>query len=407
MSFSLPGRMAYLLVPHFAAAIERRERSGLAGRPVVVAHARRAAGQSSAVLDCSPEAVGAGVRPGMPLAQAERLCPEAAFLPPRLELYRAAAAQLVELLTSQMPLVEQTQPGGLFVGLAGLERRDDEALALCRQQNERIHRELGLATTAGVATNKFTAEAASLSIGADRVLVLSAGTEGAFLHDFPVAILPVDDETRRRLYLFGLRKLGQFARLPPAAVLAQFGWEGQRAHRLARGQDDRPLVAQHGERSEAIHREFEPPLDNLETLAAAAGKLVDALSQRLAPLLLRAGQIAVHVDGVDGARLTARRTLAEPTADAGYLARLAERLLRQLRYSAPVSDLALTLSDLTPVSLHQLSLWESPQAVEADAHLARLAARYGPSCFRHSALSDPEHRLASRRFVMTPWSEPS
>ena len=172
--------------------------------------------------------------PACPSVQAERLCPEAAFLSPRFDLYRAAAAGLFDLLRGQAPAVEQAQPGGIYLDLAGLEQRDEDALVLCCQQSEMIQRELQLATTVGVAVNKFTAEVASLCIGPNRVLVLSAGTEREFLGDFPVTLLPVEEETRRRLQLFGLRRLDQFARLPPAAVLAQFGWEGQRAHRLAR-----------------------------------------------------------------------------------------------------------------------------------------------------------------------------
>ena len=399
----MPSRIAYLVIPHLPVAVERRERPRLAEQPVVIAAAHRLAGATQ-VLDCSAEALAEGVHPGMPIVQAERLCPEAAFLSPRLDLYRAAAAGLFDLLRSQAPAVEQAQPGGIYLGLAGLEQRDEDALTLCCQQSEMIHRELQLATTVGVAVNKFTAEVASLCIGLNRVLVLSAGTEREFLGDFPVTLLPVEEETRRRLQLFGLRRLDQFARLPPAAVLAQFGWEGQRAHRLARGQDDRPLIPGQGERVETAHHEFEPPLEDLEHLIAAAGRLATDLAGRLAPALLRAGQLDVQVICADGTPLDARRILAEPTADAGRLARLAEALLRPLSYPDRVSDLTLTLSGLSAPSLHQLSMWHNPQEDAAEAHLARLAARYGPGCFRRSALVDPENRLAGKRFVMVDYS---
>lgn len=398
----LPGRVAYLVVPHLSVAVERRERQHLAAQPVIIAGA---SGAGAHVLDCSSEAMQGGVRSGMPLGQAERLCPEAIFLPPRLDLYRQASAALFELLSGPLPAVEQAQLGGFYLGLANLEHCDEEALALCRERSATIGQELRLATTAGVAANKFAAEAASLCIGLQRALVLSNGAEREFLAGFPVTLLPVNDDMQRRLRLFGLRKLEQFALLPPAAVLAQFGWEGQRAHLLARGQDDRPIVPNHGERCESARREFDPPLDNLETLAAVAGQLAGELSQRLAPHFLRAGQIDLLLTCADGASAAGQRLLATPTADAGYLARLAEALLRKLRPALRdrVSDLALTLGDLSAISLHQLSLWDAPQAVEAEAHLARLATRYGPACFQRSALVDPEHRLAQRRFALAGW----
>ena len=395
-------RIAYLVVPHLAVAVERRERPRLVGQPVVVASAPLA-GSATAVLDCSREALDEGVQPGMVLSRAEQLCPEATFLPPRLDLYRAAAAALRQLLDAQMPAVEQAQPGGLYLDLAGLEGRDAEAMAVCQGQSEAIVHELHLQATVGVAVNKFSAEVASLSIGLRRVLVLTAGTERAFLGGFPVTVLPVGEEAQRRLRLFGLRWLEQFARLPPAAVLAQFGWEGQRAQRLARGQDDRPVLGGQCERREQASQQFDPPLDNLETLVAAAAPLVTTLAQRLAAVFLCAGQLAVEAQCADGARLASERTLAEATADAGRLARLAETLLRPLAYSDRIEALAVTLSDLSAPSLHQLSLWHSPQEQAAEAHLRRLTVRYGPGCFQRSALVAPDHRLAGRRYVLVDW----
>lgn len=389
-------RVAYLAIPHLPVAVERRERPRLARLPLIIA----GGGAAGQVLDCSAEALALGVRPDMPLGQAERLCPEATCLPPRPDLYRQAGAALFELLSGQLPLVEQVRPGATYLGLDGLEQRNDDALTLCRQWGAAIDRELGLAAAAGVATGKFSAEVASL-FGPGRVLVLSRGTERDFLSDFPVGLLPVSPETRRRLLLFGLRRLGQFAALPPAAVLAQFGWEGQRAHRLARGQDDRPLIpgpSQHGERAE---QEFEPPLDNLEPLVATSQRLLAELARRLEPRFLRAGQISLDVTCADGTTLARQRLLAEPTADAGRLGRLAETWLCGLRYPGPVERLAVALDDLSAPSLHQLSFWQSQREAESDALLARLAARYGEDCFRRGVLVDPDHRLAGRRFVMT------
>lgn len=390
-------RVAYLAIPHFSIAVERRERPRLAGQPLVIAGARQATTQ---VLDCSPEALAEGVRPGMPVGQAERLCPEAIFLPPRPQLYRQTTAALFELLSGALPAVEEAQPGGFYLGLAGLEKSDDEALLLCRRQSEAISRELRLPTTAGIAVNKFTAEAAALSIGPQRALALAAGVERSFLSRFPIDLLPVSAEMQRKLHLFGLRRMGQFARLPPAAVLAQFGWEGQRAQRLARGQDDRPITPGRNTRCEVVTQQFDPPLDNVETLAAVAARLTQQASSSLTRAFLRAGQLDLALTCADGALLAAQRILAEPTADADRLSRLAATLLRSLSYPDRVSELTVTLGDLSTPSLHQLSLWRDPRASEAEAYLARLAARYGPHCFRHARLVDPAQRLAARRFVL-------
>lgn len=395
-------RVAHLIVPHFPTAVEQRERPHLVQQPVVVASAYLT-GSATTVLDCSHEALLAGVRPGMALSQAEHLCPEATYLSPRLELYRATAAALLGLLNQQMPAVEQVQPGALYLDLERAEQNDGQVMALCHDQSEAIVRELRLEPALGVAVNKFSAEAAALSIGARRILVLTAGTERAFLGGFPVSILPIGEEIQRRLQMFGLARLEQFARLPPAAVLAQFGWEGQRAHRLARGQDDRLVLPGQSERSEQAGQQFDPPLDNLETLVAAAAHLVHGLARRIDAALLRAGRLALEVSCADGARLAAERILPAATADPGRLARLAETLLRPLRYPDRVEALAVTLSDLSAPSIQQLSLWHSVQEQETDAHLEQLAARYGPGCFQRGVLVAPDHPLAGRRYVLAAW----
>lgn len=397
-------RIAYLVVPHFLAAVEQRERPHLAHRPVIVAGAPLA-GAPATVLDCSRAAWMAGIQPGMALGRAEHLCPEAAFLPPRLDLYRSVAASLFALLHGQAPAVEQAHPGGLYLDLNGVEPSDAGIMALCHRQSEAIAQDLRLETATGVAANKFCAEAAALSIGLNRVLVLAAGTERAFLGDFPVSILPLGEELQRRVQLFGLARLEQFARLPPAAVLAQFGWEGQRAHRLARGLDDRLVIPGQGERSEQAARQFDPPLDNLETLIAASGQAVRRLARRIDAVLLRAGRLAVEISCADGARLAAERILPEPTADPGRLARLAETLLRSLRYPDRVEALAVTLSDLSAPSIRQLSLWQSQQEQDAAACLEQLEARYGPGCFQRSVLVAPDHPLAGRRYAITSWRD--
>jgi hypothetical protein len=131
------------------------------------------------------------------------------------------------------------------------------------------------------------------------------------------------------------------------------------------------------------------------------------LAGRLTPAFLRANQLGVQIACANGAVLDARRILAEPTADAGRLGRLAEVVLRSLPYPDRVSDLTLALGGLSAPSLHQLSLFISPgsnpQEDAAEAHLTRLVERYGPHCFRRAILIDRNHRLAARRFVQLDW----
>lgn len=115
-------RVACVAVPHFLVEIERRHDPSLRERPVVVGGAleerKRSTGASRrAVLDCSPEAMAKGVRPGMTLREALSRCADAAFVEAHPERYQAAMQAMVEALLEVSPLVEPAGSGVIYVGL--------------------------------------------------------------------------------------------------------------------------------------------------------------------------------------------------------------------------------------------------------------------------------------------------
>ena len=109
-------RVACVAIPHFMVEVERLHDPSLRGRPVVVGGASE---DRKEVLDCSPEAMARGVRPGMPLREALSRCAEAAFVEAHPEWYRAATMALVQALLELSPLVEPAGPGVIYVGVDG------------------------------------------------------------------------------------------------------------------------------------------------------------------------------------------------------------------------------------------------------------------------------------------------
>lgn len=105
-------RVACVVVPHFFVAAERRDDSALRGRPVVVGGAPE---ERKEVLDCSPEAMARGVRPGMSLREALSRCPEAAFVEAHPERYRAATRAMVTALLEIIPHVQPANPGVIYL----------------------------------------------------------------------------------------------------------------------------------------------------------------------------------------------------------------------------------------------------------------------------------------------------
>ena len=164
-------RVACVVVPHFAVAVERLRDPSLRGRPVVVGGTPD---ERKAVVDCSVEAMGRGVRPGMTLREAFSRCAEAAFVAARAERYEATTLAMVTALLELSPFVEPAEPGVIYVGIDGnfptpkRPRRtaSPEADAMEAQLAETIaamaEEASGLEVRVGVADGKFAAYVAAV-----------------------------------------------------------------------------------------------------------------------------------------------------------------------------------------------------------------------------------------------------
>jgi len=108
-------RVACVVVPHFLVEVERLHDPSLRDRPVVVGGSE----ERKEVLDCSPEAMARGIRPGMPLREALSRCAEAAFVEAHPDWYRATTLAMVNELRELSPLVEPAEPGVIYVGVDG------------------------------------------------------------------------------------------------------------------------------------------------------------------------------------------------------------------------------------------------------------------------------------------------
>jgi DNA polymerase-4 len=95
-------KIVHIDMDAFYASVEQRDDPQLCGKPVVVAWR----GNRSVVCAASYEARKFGVRSAMPAVRAERLCPNAVFLPPDFPRYRAVSRQVHEILWRHTDLIE-------------------------------------------------------------------------------------------------------------------------------------------------------------------------------------------------------------------------------------------------------------------------------------------------------------
>ncbi len=232
-----PERVACLWLPHFPVQVERERRPELAGRPLAL---MAESGRDPVLRACSPEALAAGLTPGLPAHEVPQRCPGVVLLPFAGRYYQARYDALIQALDAITPQIEVQPPETFYLDLSGIAgfSAPEPVMAALRAVLPRA-----LAVRVGIASGKFTAWAAAHRATLARPQWVEEREEGVELLDAtPCALLPVSAEMLRRLHLLGLATLGQLRRVPRSALLAQFGREGERAHRLACGEDREPLV---------------------------------------------------------------------------------------------------------------------------------------------------------------------
>ena len=249
----------------FYASVEQRDDPHLRGKPVVVAWR----GNRSVVCAASYEARRFGVRSAMPAVRAERLCPEAIFLPPDFPRYRAVSRMVREILKRHTDLIEPLSLDEAYLDVTENKTGLPTATRVARAIREQIREELHLTASAGVATNKFLAKIASDWKKPDGLFVIQPKDVDAFLLPLPVGRIPgVGKVTEKKLDRVGIRTVGDLRTMGKSALEERFGRYGQRLYELARGIDNNPVVPDRPTQSVSAEDTFERdvPLSETEPL---------------------------------------------------------------------------------------------------------------------------------------------
>jgi DNA polymerase-4 len=249
----------------FYASVEQRDDPTLRGKPVVVAWR----GNRSVVCAASYEARRFGVRSAMPAIRAERLCPEAIFIPPDFVRYRAVSSATREIFKRHTDLIEPLSLDEAYLDVSENKTGLPTATRVAKAIRQQIRDELQLTASAGVAPNKFLAKIASDWRKPDGLFVIQPEDLATFLPPLPVGRIPgVGKVTETRLKEIGVVTVGDLQAFESAALEAQFGRYGRRLYELARGIDHSEVIPDRPTKSISAEDTFERdiPLSETETL---------------------------------------------------------------------------------------------------------------------------------------------
>ena len=384
----------YCAIPHFAVALARRDHPELAGGPLIVLD------PEDRVFDVSPEGAQQGVTLGLTARIAQIRCPEARLYSGDLERCRQELEVFLEVLEQFSSTVEPHGWGAAYVELDSLDDRA-HAVPLCQESGRLVRQALGqvLQPAIGWDNGKFTACAAAQCIQPGHLLPVEKTRERNFLHPLSVALLPLAKDTINHLRFLGLRTLGQYAALPPAAVWQRFGQVGKQAHRLAQGKDNRPVVSRWKSPVLQGHYVFEVPIVERDHVLAAAAHLVHPLLEELRLKLRACGRLRLVLCFDDETTAERTRDFLFPVADQGLIERALQDLLDDMQGMASITEVSVVLEQIQDAVLEQLSLFLDPDERARKLHQIQsyLTARFGASRLWQAALVHPNAPLAEWR----------
>src|SRR5438270_1749938 len=259
----------------FYASVEQRDHPRLRGRPVIVG--------AGVVLAASYEAKAHGVKTAMGGIQAQRLCPHAAVVPPRMTAYSEASKAVFAVFERFAPVVEALSIDEAFLDVRGLERISGTPAQIAVRLRREVGEEVGLPISVGVARTKFLAKVASAVAKPDGLLVVPPDGELAFLHPLPVERLwGVGRVTAEKLHRRGIGTVGEVAALSEETLVAMLGRaSGRHLHALAHNRDPRPVHPRRRRRSIGAQRALGRRRRSQAEIAAALTALVDRVTRRL------------------------------------------------------------------------------------------------------------------------------
>lgn len=366
----------------FYASVAQRDDRSLQGRPVIVG--------LGVVLAASYEAKARGVRTAMGGREARRLCPEAAFVSPRMSAYSQASKDVFAIFERTSPVVEALSIDEAFLDVRGLEhiRGTPEEIAI--QLRAEVREEVGLPITVGVASTKFLAKVASAVAKPDGLLVVPPGSELAFLHPLPVRRLwGVGRVTAERLGAHGITTVREVARMPQEELIAIVGrGTGRQLHALAHNRDPRRVRRRQRRRSIGAQRALGRRGRNPQEVRAALMTVVDRVARRLRKARRACRTVVLRLRFEDFARATRSHTMTEATTRTATLLRVARTLLAAagtLIRQRGLTLIGVALTNLCDRDAIQLAL-PFERTDELDRVIDELRERFGSDAIARAAL---------------------
>ncbi len=269
-------------VDAFYASVEIRDNPSLKGKPVVVGTDPEGGRARGVVVACSYEARKFGLKSGMPISRAYKLCPEAIYIRPDFRKYIDVSNRVMELLRGRADKFEQVGIDEAFLDVSSRARGIDEAKKQASELKKELRQKEGLTCSIGIAENKSAAKIASDLQKPDGLTYVPEGKVAEFLAPLPVSVIPgVGKKTRAFLQDRGIETISQLQQQPGKQLVRWFGKNGVWLWGVVQGKEAIEVRQRETPRSLNVERTFRKDIEDYSEVYAHAETIAHELMRRV------------------------------------------------------------------------------------------------------------------------------
>jgi DNA polymerase-4 len=393
----------------FYASVEQRDHPELRGRPVIVG----AESARGVVAAASYEARRFGVRSAMPAFRARQLCPDGVFVSSHMGHYAAVSAEVQAVFERFTPLVEPLSLDEAFLDVSGSVHLFGGIESLAQQLRRAVYEQTELPISVGVAPVKLVAKIACNLAKPNGLKIVPPEAVRSVLDPLPVAELwGVGPVLHKRLAALGVQTIGDLAAYDAGALCSALGPRAGELQTLARGEDERPVVADRAPKSYGEENTFDADVSDARRIMDVIAAHCDAVARRVRKdgfrgrtisLKIKLGKARPRAAAGDEPRyplLTRSKTVGEAIDDAEPMRRVAIELWQAAKVREPIRLLGVSLSGLVAASAagqpEQLELFQAPpERPLLGAALDAIVERFGEGAIRRAV--EAPHKITHTR----------
>jgi len=359
----------------FFASIEQRDFPELQGRPIAVTNGLT----GTCVITSSYEARQFGIKTGMHLKEARRLCPDLVQRPARPERYSVISTSIMEALQTVTPDIEVFSVDEAFLDLTACQEVFGSPVELGKRAREVVYEASGLLCSVGVSGDKTTAKYAAKLKKPNGFTVIPPWEARARLHDVPLTDLcGIKQGIGGFLAARGIHTCGDMQRLPISVLAQRFGNLGRRIWLMAQGLDPDPIHTTIPAPKSMGHGKIMPPATrDRRVLETYLLHMAEKLGARLRKHRMEAQTFFVGLLS-DGGYIAHKYKTVKPTDDGREIFGLCQTYLAQFWTGWGAHQVQVTALDPKPANTQEdLFITRDEKTTRLNAAMDKINARYG------------------------------